>query len=373
MSESKPIGFVQVRQEEYDGVPQIIGPYDLVLTVASWETRSTATADILAKIGGNVHVVNFAPATASVSEKKKSVLASMRSSIGDLLVVCEMGPSLEFEANIKILQKLIGDALAKKGLALRVLLDMTCMPKRYLLFLLGLGFRGGQFSQFDLLYAEGKYEVHDDPAAGKTTRRGLVSEGEWSSVQVPYLEAKEYAPSKRDLCVSVGAEITVALPLIERVDPDRIRLVRIAESEKRVPKAVLGKETKSIESLLAYRGSSQIEYVASDVMGVAQDILAYANNITTCLAIGSKPHAIAFGLAALADDRIEVVCRAPRAYSFGDVLPTGKFYWYSIQDRFDPIAYLNVSGQSVPGLQSPAKSKTLTSKKNTKRRARKGG
>ena len=62
--------------------------------------------------------------------------------------------------------------------------------------------------------------------------------------------------------------------------------------------------------------------------------------MVTGIALGSKPHALALGLAALSEDNMEVVCRIPKAYKPLDVQPTGELAFYEIEDRFEPAAYI---------------------------------
>lgn len=254
MTNSSPIGFLQVQQIELAATQQLGHVYDLIFSVASWESRCTSSAEMLASAGGDIHILCFQSQSSAVMQKKSDAITHIKKTIGSRLRVVDLNSSLDFDANIREIQKLIAEAQTKKGYPLRVLIDMSCLPKRYLLFLLGLGFRGGRFSALHLIYAEGIYELSNEASFNKTTRRGLISEGDWSSVQVPYLESREYAPSKRDLCIGVGAEISVAVPLIERIDPDRMRLVRITDSQLRVPEEVLSRESCKPPAGAAFSG-----------------------------------------------------------------------------------------------------------------------
>jgi hypothetical protein len=59
------------------------------------------------------------------------------------------------------------------------------------------------------------------------------------------------------------------------------------------------------------------------------------------LAIGSKAQSLALALAALDIENLEVVCRVPSSYSLKDVGPTGRVFVYEIEDRFEPMAYVD--------------------------------
>lgn len=371
MTDPKPIGLLQVSQSQFsdEGFAHR-GNYDLAIAVASWEARCSATAKMISSAGAPVHVIEFASQSEAVSQKKEVAVSLWREAAGDKFRHFPLESSLNFEKNKGELTSFFERLFREQSRPLRVLMDISCLPKRYLLYVLGLGFKGGMFGALDILYSEGKYEVSDPSKTPPSVRRGLVSEGEWSSVQVPYLESCNYVPSQRDLCLGIGAEISVAMPLVERIDPKRMRLFEISDSSLRVPTTILNIEAKAIDVLMTFPSASRISFAPNDALGVASDVLRFTERSTTCLAIGSKPHAVGFALASLADERIEVVCRAPRAYTFGEVHPTGTFYRYVIEDRFDVCPYLAPSTGRAPFEAAPVAESQSKSTAKRKRKPR---
>ncbi|MER8486569.1 hypothetical protein [Mesorhizobium sp. M1322] len=144
--------------------------------------------------------------------------------IGSEFRIVQLGPSVEFAANFIAINSLILDAVRVASRPISILLDISCVPKRYFLFLLGLGFKQELIGRMDILYSEGKYVPADVIRNGTNVDKGFVSEGEWTSVQIPYLEDSDYSPDSRDLFVSVGAEVTLAMPTVERFEPTALRL-----------------------------------------------------------------------------------------------------------------------------------------------------
>jgi hypothetical protein len=248
--------------------------------------------------------------------------------------------SANFSQNAEKLEQEIFGVARKKGHALRVLMDMTCIPKRYLLFLLGLGFRRELFTSIDLVYAEAeKYEMRAAQIDVAARPLGLISEGEWMTSQIPYLESEDYVPDRRDLYISVGAELTQASPIVDRFEPDGLVLYHITEGHRRLPSSVIDRERPALLQLTAFPGVRQEQFELHEIAGVAQNVLQNRSAGTTCFAIGPKTHAVAFAIAALADDQIQVVCRTPTTYVVNEVKASGKTYFYRINDRFDPASF----------------------------------
>jgi hypothetical protein len=95
--------------------------------------------------------------------------------------------------------------------------------------------------------------------------------------------------------------------------------------------------------LLREPNAIQVDIKLCDAVGVARHAISFIDSSvargTTMMAIGSKPHAIGMALAALADPRVEVVCRTPASYRAVDVQASADPMLYEIEDRFDPLSY----------------------------------
>ena len=85
--------------------------------------------------------------------------------------------------------------------------------------------------------------------------------------------------------------------------------------------------------------ATSVGFELNDVVGLASDILSLGVRKATCLAIGSKPHALAMGLAALSNRQIEVTCRVPVGYHGHDIPAHGPIHRFEIKDRFNPASY----------------------------------
>ncbi|ABE41170.1 hypothetical protein RPD_3951 [Rhodopseudomonas palustris BisB5] len=255
--------------------------------------------------------------------------------------VLRLNRSTDFEANSERLQTLLRDRFVRCGRPLRVLIDITCMPKSYIGFLCGLGFSNDYVCRIDCLYSEGVYALSGVGDSGGP--RSIISEGEWTSLQIPYLEASNIFSSERDLIVTLGGEIGYSLPFIERYEPSRLSIIFIKDGID-VP-SLAGSELAAYRDLTSDPRLDRADIRIDDIVGVLAHVHAFcaadpARSVVG-LAIGSKAQSLALALAALDLENLEVVCRVPSAYSSKDVSPTGRLFLYEVEDRFEPMAYFD--------------------------------
>ena len=171
----------------------------------------------------------------------------------------------------------------------------------------------------------------------------ILSEGEWKSLQIPYLEAANFISDARHLIVSLGGELGLTLPFVERYEPKKLGLVFLEENARRDQEGMPRSERLALAELLSQPQAPPVTFSIGDMVGLAVYSLDFARSAqasVTALAIGAKPHALAFGIACLAQDNMEVVCRVPGGYRPLDVQPSGRLYFYEVEDRFEPTAYL---------------------------------
>jgi hypothetical protein len=292
-----------------------------------------------------VTLLKFKSRSTPVEEAKARQLATFRAILRNVSVK-ELGPATDIQKNLLALKAWLQDLYIAVGRPLSILMDVTCIPKTYVLYQLGLGFTEEVVARLDCLYAPGTYDLMADDAAGSSSLSGprsLLSEGEWFSRQVPYLEAEDYIANDCDVLVTLGGELGLTLPFIERYEPRRLGLVFISET---APGAhpMLPSERLAYDELLREPNAKRTDLPLCDAIAVASHALEFAGASAargiTGIAIGSKPHALGLGLAALANTNMEIVCRTPAAYRPINVAASGKLMLYEIEDRFDPASYL---------------------------------
>lgn len=318
-----------------------LSEYDLVIVAISWESR---TAAALSAVGGTdieTLMLRFESTKEAVANKKNENQKLLEGLCPNHKIL-QLGRSTAFDINITEIELQIRDRFSIRKRPLRVLVDISCIPKSYLSFLCGLGFSNDYICRFDCLYSEGKYDMIGVPGPGGP--RSIMSEGEWTSLQIPYLEANEVFAVERDLIVILGGEIGLSLPFIERYEPTRLSIVFIKDG---IDLSVLsGSEKVAYDELTSEPHLIRTDLEISDIIGVVKHVRDFCTESfprqVTGLAIGSKAQSLGLALASLDLENLEVVCRIPSAYVDLDVLPSGRVFFFGIEDRFEPLSYIRI-------------------------------
>ena len=337
MSGDLAIGRLRVTQRPLTAGERLAQSYDLLIEAVSWESRNVTALEAIGGFSGPSLLLRFASSRAATDIAKDRNLGLLKALCPDAEVLA-LRRSVEFAANADLLATAIRERTERKGSPLRVLADISCLPKSYISFLCGLGFDNGYVARLDCLYSEGRYDLSGASSPGGPL--SIISEGDWTSLLVPFLEAAETFPSQRDLLVILGGEIGFSLPFIERYEPERLGIVFIRDGIDVA--ALVGSEKAAYEALTSEPNLVRADFEIHDVIGVmrhVRDFCADANRSVIGLAIGSKAQSLALALAALDIDNLEVVCRVPAGYSDADVVPTGRVFLYGIEDRFEPSGY----------------------------------
>ena len=294
----------------------------------------------------SVALLKFSSRDADIETRKQQAQTAFRGLFTIELI--ELKSSVDAEPNFRKLEGWLRDKYVARGRPLRVLVDITCVPKTYLLFILGLGFTRDYLACLDCLYAAGVYDLNAAGGGADAGRiggpRALLSEGEWRSRQIPYLEPRDVIASERDIIVTLGGELGLSLPFIEKFEPGRAGLIFIKETAPDLSTPMLQSEKSALLELLREPNAQRSDIGLCDVIGVAKHAVHFTRKsnakAVTGIAIGSKPHALALGIAALAEDKMEIVCRTPAAYKLAEIQPSGRVFLYTVEDRFEPCSYL---------------------------------
>lgn len=346
MTDELAIGDLILRQRKLQGKEAVPRAYDMVIAGLSWESRGPTALSRLSGVGAPLTLFKFRSRSNETDALKEAQHQQFRNILVNVSVK-EFGPSTDTTQNFSAMKAWLRDLYAKARRPLSILVDITCIPKTYVLFLIGLGFTDELIARIDCLYTPGRYDLVTEgmrtpPAL--TGPRSLLSEGEWRSRQIPYLEASEYIANDADLLVTLGGELGLSLPFIERFEPRRLGLICIQETSPARDLPMLASERMAYEKLLREPNVAQTDIKLCDAVGVARHALSFVGTsvmrAATMMAIGSKPHAVGIALTALADARVEVVCRTPASYRAVDVQASDDPMLYEIEDRFDPASYI---------------------------------
>lgn len=346
MGEPVAIGPLGIRQNIIDASWRPERKYDLFLTALSWETRGTTFIELLAEHLPPVTLLRFASSDPKIGEEKEATLAKIQAR-SDISEIVDLQKSTSLQENYKAIEALLRDRSSNAARPLRVLVDISCIPKAYVMFLVGAGFSRDYLAVMDCVYVAGAYDHTDADAAKSTSAAGnrtLVSVGDWRPELIPYLKAAELMPASNDLLVTLGGELGMARSFMDRLEPDRTMLIFIAEDAPGLERDMVPSERIAFKNLVSDAQSQIHEISLGDVIGVADQAISFvrASNCggVSGMALGAKSHALALAIASLSESRLEVVVRVPASYKGLDVRPSGPIYLFELSDRFEPCSYI---------------------------------
>ncbi|GAA4020811.1 hypothetical protein GCM10022280_21620 [Sphingomonas swuensis] len=215
-----------------------------------------------------------------------------------------------------------------------LVVDMTCLPKYYLLLILGFSVKAGAVRSITFFYAEGQYA----PVGANSTLAAdhAFTQGEWTSFPVPYLEGELNPDRKIRIIASVGFETFQARKFIRSYEAERHILVTpkpgfTVEYEERSEA-----ESQALASNLDVPIEDVIQCSAGGVVATSAAVISVLdsdkrfNEVGLCL--GTKPQALGFGIAAQLRSHFTLVCRVPGSYVETDTPPLGRSWTYTIND-----------------------------------------
>lgn len=346
MGEPVAIGPLGVRQSVIDASWRPERKYDLFFTALSWETRGTTFLDQLAEHLPPVTLLRFASSDPKIGEAKEASRAKIQAR-GKISEILDLQMSTSLQENYKTIEALLRDRSSQAARPLRILIDISCIPKAYVMFLVGAGFSRDYLAVMDCVYVAGSYDHTDADAAKSTSATGnrtLVATGDWRPELIPYLKAAELMPASNDLLVTLGGELGMARSFMDRIEPDRTMLIFIAEDAPGPERDMVPSERIAFKNLVSDAQSQTHEISLGNVIGVAEQAISFVR-ASSCggvsgMALGAKSHALALAIAALSESRLEIVVRVPTSYKGLDVRPSGPIHLFELSDRFEPCSYI---------------------------------
>lgn len=348
MSEPVAIGPLGVRQGTIKSGWKPERKYDLFLSALSWETRGTTFVEGFGNELPPVCILRFASNDSEIGATKEVKLAAMQAHC-QIARIVDLHISTSLQENYKIIEALLRDRTSETKRPLRVLVDISCIPKAYVMFLVGAGFSRDYLAVMDCIYVAGTYNHidADPPKIGTATgNRTLVSVGDWRPELIPYLTAADLMPARRDLLVTLGGELGMARSFMDRIEPERTMLVFIDEDAPGPDRQMVPSEQIAFKHLVGDSRSEKHNLSLGDVIGVAERAISFVRE-SSCggvsgMALGAKSHALALAIASLSESRLEVISRVPASYKGLDVLPSGPIHFFELTDRFEPCSYIEV-------------------------------
>ncbi len=222
------------------------------------------------------------------------------------------------------------------GRAISVVIDGSCLPKHYLLFLLGFGIDQGITSSISIFYTEGIYKMTPQVSVLAGTIYSFSS-GAWKSLIIPYFEGQLSLEDRTRVVVSLGFEGLQSRNFLRSYQADKYAV--IVPSSDREPEydVVAEQESKAFLFETSTEHSAIIRANASSVVETLNRLEADDHKLRRyhdlLITLGSKPHALALGVHALLYRDKSLICRVPDSYLENETSSNGISWIYQIKDK----------------------------------------
>jgi len=331
------LGYLQLSQSE-DATKNIHTlETDVIICFVGWEERCTeitksnlrAKDTIIYRFDGNQDEER--------RNKHEKVLENWAGSISNNTNRVVGAKSTDCSSNFQKFEELLLSIIRNFERQVSITLDISCCPKSLISYILGIGFSRGLLKSIDLFYAHIDYEDKATRALDANQHQAYVfTEGDWTSVQIPYLEG-DYRPSaQRKLLVTMGAESAITESFIRRYQPDILNFVIPSPSATVEMEQSISSEINMLIRRFELAERNTVKVAPNDMLGCAEackEMVGFAYDEDISIAcLGTKPHAVGATIVAINSGSATIICRAPLRYKESDGKPTGKSNLYKIVD-----------------------------------------
>ncbi|MBY0282797.1 MAG: hypothetical protein K2W81_02390 [Sphingomonas sp.] len=327
-------GHVEMRQERRIS-ERMEAAGDLLVLTSSWERRCIEVARVMHGRYAVATVITFAEEGTS-GRRADHDAELWRLATEHAVSVADLGRQSvsDVESWRDAIAELVARTRIELGRPLDMVVDVSCLPKYYMLTLMGYCVSSGSVRSLRLLYAEGRYA----PSDGNTSLSPdhAFTEGAWRSLPVPYLEGRLSPDKKVEVIASIGFETFQARKLIRVYEAERHCLVTPYPGFSPEYGDQSEKEAKALATNLDLDEREILRCPAGDAAAAAEiviDVLDRCDRFKEVgLCLGTKPHAIGFGIAALIRPDFTLVCRMPDRYVETETPATGIMWSYKLHD-----------------------------------------
>lgn len=309
--------------------------FDMVLVCSSWDERCLAATEVSSLQTSEALILEF-------NQKDKHGLRAKHDQKLQRFFR-RRAPTSVVEGDVRNLrdtwrqlQVSLGQVANARGGGLRLLLDITTMPRFYSLAVLGAGLKSGAIAELSLLYSEGSYP--DPPARGDVA----FTRGIWKATPIPTFEG-EYDPGKGTFyLVSIGFEGGKTLRVVRRADPTRVVALLpdpgthpdYAARTRADNRILLEEFVDPAEGLIrAPAGDAVAAWRALSETGAERPEIE--NSFFLCS--GTKAHSVALALRALHLEFPALLYNLPERHEVVNVRPSGVYWRYDLISRSTPI------------------------------------
>ncbi|WP_134495991.1 hypothetical protein [Microvirga pakistanensis] len=235
-------------------------------------------------------------------------------------------------------ESLLTSIRSQLGRPVRVAIDTSCLPKHYILYLIGLSFENSLVSEMQLFYAEGLYSpVHLGANGNEGSNAYRFSMGEWRPLAIPYFEGELALENKSRIVASLGFETLEARKFIRTYQADKYAVILPFPSHSPEYEEIGTRDGEMLARELDVPETEIYHCPAGSASNMARlldtELKTPKGFSDTLMSLGTKPHAVGMGVHALINKRATVICRVPAQYPENETAATGSSWVFRIQDR----------------------------------------
>lgn len=307
--------------------------YDYVLMGSSWDERSIALTNSKLR-AGVIQVLR--PSNRGHSGRRAEHDAAIESWATQASTEVDFidGDSEDVESAFQAIQDRVLALRKELNRPINVLVDLSATVRYLTLGLVALALNDGVGEVVDVFYAEALYE--GSPSDRPTEEES--EHGTWDALAVPGLEGDWYPGRARHFLVSAGFHAERAARLAERWDPNRVSVL--------LPRPALTPEyeQRTFDANVPWMNrfdvaeEDSVEGPPTDAISTwrklaSAPILSPERENIYCLLCGSKPHALALTVWALARQTPAALYVKPTTHREQSVQLTGTVWVYRLWDR----------------------------------------
>ena len=309
----------------------IYGTYDLGIIFPSWDNRCLELlkcTDLSFK--NSILPIFSGKNSAKYSKLNQSKLIDYAKQNSNQTYSFE-GESIDFNYIWQNLSKQIINQFIKNKSSLNIFLDLSTCPKYYAMSILSTCILRGIAKLITIFYSEGEYHIKTD------VNQNLFTAGKWDTIAIPSLKNIHDPGKRKYYLVSVGFEGAKTMQVISKKDPERISILFPDPGVKKEYVSIAESENEILFNKYKVPDKEIIRAPAGDAIMAWKKISERSperpndENIHY-LCCGTKPHALALSLRAIARSNATVLYRKPNSYQYVDVKPIGQYWRYDIKD-----------------------------------------
>lgn len=314
------------------------GEYDLIVAGAGWDARCLVITSVEGYYARNSLLIQYVnPGTSGASKAHRDALHKYFRRMAGAFETIEVDSLQLVETWSKIRSQLVRVYQAK-GDSLRVAIDLATLPRYVSMGLVAYLTKTGMGSEFTFWYSAGEYQ--EPEVLGSATGHSVRFVGGSSRPQpIPALSRPSSGGRPMKLVVSAGFDGDQTRGLVQDIEPSSISVVFTSGIDKAYDKRARRENSQLIRDYLI---SKENQYSAgflnlSDVVDTLLEIATPDSSDTpfqqeySFLLCGTKPHALAFTVAACIADIKNVYLGIPTQRREVTVTEISSFYSFSLK------------------------------------------